>query len=144
MSKTKKILSLILCAVILFALMLPVTLCKADARGLVDGGGSSASKNSGSDESVDVKEDHIVGILKWGASQSKQRSVPGRVLAIANVLAQILRWGGVLLLAISVGMLVLSFKNEDAEGKIRYSGVVVVSIVLIVLPAILNAIVSSL
>lgn len=50
----------------------------------------------------------------------------------------IFRWIGVLLLAWSIGMLVLAFKNEDADSKSRSMMLLVVSILLMSVGTIFN------
>ena len=50
---------------------------------------------------------------------------------VLNVIFNIFRYIGILLLAWSIGMLVLAFKNEDADSKSRAIMMIVVSVVLI-------------
>jgi hypothetical protein len=57
---------------------------------------------------------------------------------LLDVITTIFLYIGVLLLAWSIGMLVLAFKNEDADSKSRAMMLLVVSVVLIGLDGILN------
>lgn len=57
---------------------------------------------------------------------------------LLEVIVMIFRYIGILLLAWSIGMLVLAFKNEDADSKSRAMMLLVVSIVLIGIEGILN------
>ena len=57
---------------------------------------------------------------------------------ILDVITTIFTYIGILLLAWSIGMLVLAFKNEDADSKSRAMMLLVVSVVLIGLDGILN------
>ena len=57
---------------------------------------------------------------------------------LLEVITTIFRYIGILLLAWSIGMLVLAFKNEDADSKSRAMMLLVVSIILIGIEGILN------
>ena len=57
---------------------------------------------------------------------------------LLEVIVMIFRYIGILLLAWSIGMLVLAFKNEDADSKSRAMMLLVVSIILIGIEGILN------
>ena len=57
---------------------------------------------------------------------------------LLDVITTIFLYIGILLLAWSIGMLVLAFKNEDADSKSRAMMLLVVSVVLIGLDGILN------
>lgn len=57
---------------------------------------------------------------------------------LLDVIVMIFRYIGILLLAWSIGMLVLAFKNEDADSKSRAMMLLVVSIILIGIEGILN------
>lgn len=57
---------------------------------------------------------------------------------ILDVITTIFTYIGILLLAWSIGMLVLAFKNEDADSKSRAMMLLVVSVVLIGIDGILN------
>ena len=57
---------------------------------------------------------------------------------LLDVVTMIFRYIGILLLAWSIGMLVLAFKNEDADSKSRAMMLLVVSIILIGIDGILN------
>lgn len=59
---------------------------------------------------------------------------------ILGYVCSIFRYIGVLLLAWSVGMLVLAFKNEDADSKSRAMMMLVVSIILICLKTAVEAV----
>lgn len=50
---------------------------------------------------------------------------------ILNVIFDIFKYIGILLLAWSIGMLILAFKNEDADSKSRAMMLLVVSVVLV-------------
>ena len=58
--------------------------------------------------------------------------------SILGIILTIFKYIGILLLAWSVGMLVLAFKNEDADSKSRAMMMMVVSIILIGLGFILK------
>lgn len=64
--------------------------------------------------------------------------------ALLDVILKIFFYIGILLLAWSVGMLVLAFKNEDADSKSRSMMLLVVSIALIGLKPLLEAVVPEL
>jgi hypothetical protein len=57
---------------------------------------------------------------------------------ILDVITTIFTYIGILLLAWSIGMLVLAFKNEDADSKSRAMMLLVVSVVLIGIDGILS------
>lgn len=57
---------------------------------------------------------------------------------VLGVIYKIFKYIGILLLAWSIGMLVLAFKNEDADSKSRAMMMAVVSIVLIGVPTIID------
>jgi hypothetical protein len=62
------------------------------------------------------------------------------IVRILGVVCSIFRYIGIVLLAWSIGMLVLSFKNEDADSKSRAVLLMVVSIALIAIKSLLAAI----
>ena len=62
---------------------------------------------------------------------------------VLGVIYKIFRYIGILLLAWSIGMLVLAFKNEDADSKSRAMMMAVVSIVLVGIPSIINAVLGT-
>ena len=62
------------------------------------------------------------------------------VRAIVGVVASIFRYIGIILLAWGIGMLVLAFKNEDADSKTKAIMLIIVSIVLIALKTFLNTV----
>lgn len=57
---------------------------------------------------------------------------------VLEIIFDIFRYIGILLLAWSIGMLVLAFKNEDADSKSRAIMMMVVSVVLIGVKTIFN------
>ena len=66
---------------------------------------------------------------------------PEEVLGgILDLVFNIFLWIGILLLAWSIGMLVLAFKNEDADSKSKAMMLLVVSIALLGLRALFNPI----
>lgn len=67
----------------------------------------------------------------------------GLMQSILNIIYDIFKYIGVLLLAWSVGMLVLAFKNEDADSKSRAMMMMVVSIALIGIGAVIGPIVGQ-
>lgn len=67
----------------------------------------------------------------------------GLMTKILNIIYDIFKYIGVLLLAWSIGMLVLAFKNEDADSKSRAMMMMVVSVALIGLGAIIGPIVNG-
>ena len=65
---------------------------------------------------------------------------PGSVVKdLVDIVFQIFFYIGVLLLAWSIGMLVLAFKNEDADSKSRAMMLLVVSCVLMGIKTLFNA-----
>lgn len=62
------------------------------------------------------------------------------VAKLAGTILDIFQWIGVLLLIWSVGQVVMAFKNEDADSKSRAMMMAIVSIMLITLKTILEAI----
>jgi len=46
---------------------------------------------------------------------------------------------GIVMVAYSIGALVMAFKNEDPDAKIKNAGMMVVSIILIFLEPIINS-----
>lgn len=60
--------------------------------------------------------------------------------SIIDVIVDIFKYIGIILLVWSVGMLILAFKNEDADSKSRAIMLLVVSIVLIGIGAFLEPI----
>ena len=62
---------------------------------------------------------------------------------IIGYIASIFRYIGILLMVWSIGMLVLAFKNEDADSKSRAMMMLVVSLILITLKSIVNAILKA-
>lgn len=58
--------------------------------------------------------------------------------SVLQLVFKIFRYIGILLLAWSIGMLVLAFKNEDADSKSRAIMMMVVSVVLIGIEALFN------
>lgn len=64
----------------------------------------------------------------YAINQVNEENLIGQVLKIIFTLFQYI---GILLLAWSIGMLVLAFKNEDADSKSRAIMMMVVSVVLI-------------
>lgn len=63
--------------------------------------------------------------------------------SIIDVIVDIFKYIGVVLLVWSVGMLVLAFKNEDADSKTRAIMLLIVSIVLIGIGAFLKPILEA-
>ena len=60
--------------------------------------------------------------------------------SVLNIIYRIFRYIGIFLLAWSIGMLVLAFKNEDADSKSRAMMMAVVSIVLVGIPSIIKGV----
>lgn len=63
--------------------------------------------------------------------------------SIIDVIVDIFKYIGIILLVWSVGMLVLAFKNEDADSKSRAIMLLVVSLVLIGIGAFLTPILEA-
>lgn len=57
---------------------------------------------------------------------------------VLDIIFTMFRYIGILLLAWSIGMLVLAFKNEDAESKSRAIMMMVVSVVLVSIETLFN------
>ena len=66
------------------------------------------------------------------------------VTQLLGVILQVFFYIGILLLAWGVGMLVLAFKNEDADSKSRAMMLLVVAIALIGLKPLLQAVLPDL
>jgi hypothetical protein len=62
---------------------------------------------------------------------------------ILDIIYKIFGYIGVLLLAWSIGMLVLAFKNEDADSKSRAMMLLVVSVVLIGVKTIIAPVITA-
>lgn len=62
------------------------------------------------------------------AADSEMDSI---IRSVVSVIFDIFRYIGILLLAWAIGMLVLAFKNEDADSKSRSMMMMVVSVALI-------------
>lgn len=60
------------------------------------------------------------------------------ITKVLGLIFKIFKYIGVLLLAWSIGMLVLAFKNEDADSKSRAIMMMVVSVVLITIEPLFN------
>lgn len=58
---------------------------------------------------------------------------------VLGIIFKIFRYIGILLFAWSVGMLVLAFKNEDADSKSRAMMMMVVSVILVAIEPIITA-----
>lgn len=72
----------------------------------------------------------------FAAKSPDAASITGQIIAIiCNVFLVV----GVILLAYSIGQLIMAFKNDDADSKTRASTVLVVAIVLIALKGIVSA-----
>ena len=65
------------------------------------------------------------------------------VNSILDIVVKIAFYIGIILLAWSIVMLVLAFKNEDADSKSRAIMLIVVSVVLIAVRPTLNAVLGS-
>jgi hypothetical protein len=63
------------------------------------------------------------------------------VSKLVDIIVSIFRYIGILLLAWSIGMLVLAFKNEDADSKSRALMLLVVSCVLIGIKSLISLVV---
>ena len=71
------------------------------------------------------------------------KTADGIMGTIVGYVCSIFRYIGILLLAWSIGMLVLAFKNEDADSKSRAMMMLVVSIILICLKTVVSAILTA-
>ena len=80
-----------------------------------------------------------------GAAGGNANDTTGSLVAniLNKVVLPIFMWIGIILLAWAIGMLVLAFKNEDADSKSRAIMLIVVSVVLISLRPIMGAVLSS-
>ena len=65
------------------------------------------------------------------------------VTQIIGVVLQIFMYIGIILLVWSIGMLILAFKNEDADSKSRAIMLMVVSIALIALRPLVTVVVNA-
>ena len=75
-------------------------------------------------------------------SPSIQTATLGDVEIVSKMIGIILlvfRVIGILMVAYSVGALVMAFKNEDPDAKIKNAGMMVVSIILIFLEPLINS-----
>lgn len=62
----------------------------------------------------------------------------GLMGGVLDIIFKIFRYIGILLLVWSIGMLVLAFKNEDADSKSRAMMMMVVSVVLVGIEAVVR------
>ena len=78
-------------------------------------------------------------------SSADTNDTTGNIVAriLNKVVLPIFMWIGIILLAWAIGMLVLAFKNEDADSKSRAIMLIVVSVVLIGLRPIMAAVLSN-
>lgn len=81
--------------------------------------------------------------MSLAAPASSSDTAKNLVGTVLGVICDIFLAIGVLLLAWSVGMLFLAFKNEDADSKSRSMMMAVVSIVLIAFKGILGVVLTS-
>ena len=68
----------------------------------------------------------------------------GMVSTLIDIICKIFRYIGILLAVWAVGMLVLAFKNEDADSKSRAMMLLVVSIILIAIDSVVDLLVGEL
>ena len=73
----------------------------------------------------------------------KNATMDGLMSAILNIIFQIFRYVGILLLVWSVAQIVMAFKNDDADSKQKGMMIAVISIVLITLSFVLKPILTS-
>ena len=100
--------------------------------------------------SADKKTQAKVALISGGATMAAftpiafAASAPEQVLSkVLGLVCQIFLYIGILLLAWSVGMLVLAFKNEDADSKSRAMMMMVVAAALIGFKTFLTAILKA-
>jgi hypothetical protein len=86
----------------------------------------------------------VIAMFATMAFANTTASMEGIVTELLDVILQIFFYIGILLLAWSVGMLVLAFKNEDADSKSRAMMLLVVSIALIALQPLLDQVIPEL
>lgn len=79
-------------------------------------------------------------IFSVALAAGSAESIIGKVLGIV---LQIFLYIGVVLLVWSIGMLILAFKNEDADSKTRAIMLLIVSIVLIGLKPLVTGVLST-
>lgn len=70
------------------------------------------------------------------ANEVDEKGLMNKVL---DIIFKIFRYIGILLFVWSVGMLVLAFKNEDADSKSRAMMMMVVSVVLVAIKSVVDA-----
>ena len=73
----------------------------------------------------------------------KNATMDGLMSAILNIIFQIFRYVGILLLVWSIAQIVMAFKNDDADSKQKGMMIAVISVVLITLSFVLKPILSS-
>ena len=73
----------------------------------------------------------------------KNATMDGLMSAILDIIFQIFRYVGILLLVWSIAQIVMAFKNDDADSKQKGMMIAVISIVLITLSFVLKPILSS-
>lgn len=82
----------------------------------------------------------ITGTTQALAADPTVKDITGRIL---GVMTSIFRYIGIILLAWSIGMLILALKNEDADSKSRAIMLMVVSVALIAFKSVLDLILKS-
>ncbi len=79
-------------------------------------------------------------IFSVALAAGSAESIIGKVLGIV---LKIFMYIGIVLLVWSIGMLILSFKNEDADSKTRAIMLLIVSIVLIALKPLVDGVLTT-
>lgn len=72
------------------------------------------------------------------AATAYKATVSGLLNSMIEIIGTIFVAVGVILAVYAVGMLIMAFKNEDADSKSRASTLLVVAIILIAFPSIIN------
>ena len=73
----------------------------------------------------------------------KNATMDGLMSSILNIIFQIFRYVGILLLVWSIAQIVMAFKNDDADSKQKGMMIAVISVVLITLSFVLKPILNT-
>ena len=82
-------------------------------------------------------------VLASGGGAGVNQQAGQMVGTLIGIICLIFRYIGILLAVWAVGMLILAFKNEDADSKSRAMMLLIVSIVLIAIQPLIQAVLTA-
>lgn len=133
--KSKKAFCMLITVVMLYMLFASSICASAELvyKDTSDGGG--VAKNAG------IWASFSDCLLASGAMAEGESSL-GYITKVMDVLTDILRYAGILIIVFAMYQLILAFKDEQAEAKIRGTSLMVISVFLIESPRLLAGIMS--